>query len=525
MNQEAPLLHARAPDARIDQIIKLACMAVGGQGGGVLTNWIVDLAERNGYAAQATSVAGVAQRTGATIYYVEMLPEGDAQPVFALAPAEGDVDILIAAEMMEAGRAIMRGFVTPERTTLIASSHRALATSEKIVPGSGIADPSDVREAAEAKALEFIAFDMETIAQESGTVISASLFGALAGSGALPFPMESYRETIRASGRGVEASLRAFERSREAAEARHVEAAPDAPPPKPKQLAEGPPPLLKEWAALEARAEALPGAAAAMAEAGLRKVVDYQDLDYGAEYLATLERLAEADAAAGGAAHDHAFTEAAAKYLATALTYDDILRVADLKTRGGRFERIDAEMGASEATLVQVTEYVHPGAAEFISLMPAGLGAWIEARPRLVRAIDRLVNRGRRMRTDRVLPFLSLWVVGGARRWRRRLLRHQREMSQMAEWLATAERRLPEDYALAVETLRARRLIKGYSDTHARGLAKFDRVMAGLALVEGREDAGDWGKRLIAAALQDPKGEALDGALETIRSFATAGRA
>ena len=78
----------------------------------------------NGYAVQATSVAGVAQRTGATIYYVEMLPETDRQPVFALAPAQGDVDILIAAELIEAGRAIMRGFVTPDKTALIASSHR-----------------------------------------------------------------------------------------------------------------------------------------------------------------------------------------------------------------------------------------------------------------------------------------------------------------------------------------------------------------------------------------------------------------
>ncbi len=33
---------------------------VGGEGGGVLADWIVDLAERGGYLAQATSVPGVA---------------------------------------------------------------------------------------------------------------------------------------------------------------------------------------------------------------------------------------------------------------------------------------------------------------------------------------------------------------------------------------------------------------------------------------------------------------------------------
>ena len=127
-----------------DSILKIAIMAVGGQGGGVLAGWIDRLARQQGYACQATSVAGVAQRTGATIYYIEMAPAGDAVPVFSLAPTAGDVDILIAAEMMEAGRAVMRGFVTPDKTTLIASTHRALAVSA--VASGGDVEPIDVRE-------------------------------------------------------------------------------------------------------------------------------------------------------------------------------------------------------------------------------------------------------------------------------------------------------------------------------------------------------------------------------------------
>ena len=132
-----------------ERVIKLAVLAVGGQGGGVLADWITAVAERNGYVAQSTSVAGVAQRTGATIYYVEMARDTGRLPVFALSPSQGDVDILIAAELMEAGRAIMRGFVTPERTTLIASSHRIAAVSEKIEPGDGRASSDKVRATAE----------------------------------------------------------------------------------------------------------------------------------------------------------------------------------------------------------------------------------------------------------------------------------------------------------------------------------------------------------------------------------------
>ena len=108
--------------------ICVAILAMGGQGGGVLADWIVALAESQGWPAQSTSVPGVAQRTGATIYYIEMLPpKAGRAPVLSLMPTPGDVDVVIAAELMEAGRSMLRGLVTPERTTLIASTHRAFA--------------------------------------------------------------------------------------------------------------------------------------------------------------------------------------------------------------------------------------------------------------------------------------------------------------------------------------------------------------------------------------------------------------
>src|SRR5688500_12583777 len=200
-----------------DRPIAIAIHAVGGQGGGVLTDWIVHLAERSGWYAQATSVPGVAQRTGATVYYVEMVPETGGTPVLSLMPTPGEVDIVIAAELMEAGRAMQRGFVSPDRTTLIASTHRAYAVSEKQVPGDGIADGSAVARVAAKKARRVLAFDMQRIAEAEGSVISASLFGALSGSGALPFPREAYEATIAAGGKGMKASLRAFAAAFEAA--------------------------------------------------------------------------------------------------------------------------------------------------------------------------------------------------------------------------------------------------------------------------------------------------------------------
>lgn len=526
MNAPSPLA-PRQPDEKLTTIIKLAVMAVGGQGGGVLTNWIETVARLEGYACQATSVAGVAQRTGATIYYMEMAPVGEdgAVPVFSLAPSAGDVDVLIAAEMMEAGRAIMRGFVTPDKTTLIASTHRALAVSEKMAPGDGIASSEEVRAAAEIAADQLIIFDMDAMAIANGSVISSSLFGALAGSGALPFARESFEEAIRKSGKGVEASLRAFAAACERAKGEsgtavpHDPATPAAAAPAPAAVTaqvNGPEPLMRAWQKLEAELSALPGPAREMAGLGLQKCVGFQDVAYGEEYLTRLKPFAALD----DEAHGFGLTTEAAKYIANAMAYDDVIRVADLKTRARRFSRIREEMRAGEAP-VRLTEFMHPRAEEIAGLLPARWGAWCEASPKRMARIERWFSKGRRLRTHRMGAFSMLYILGGLRRYRRKTHRHAIEQAHLERWLSRCLKTAQTDYAFAVELLRCRRLIKGYSDTHSRGLTKFDRTMEGADLLEGRDDAAQWQARLREAALQDEKGDALDGALKTIRSFTT----
>src|SRR6185312_16125275 len=115
--------------------------ALGGDGGGVLCDWIVAAAHSQGLAVQATQIPGVAQRTGATTYYLEVVPTpGAASTALALNPAIGEVDVALATELLEAGRMIFNGFVTPERTTLIASTHRVLAIGERSAMGEGSFD-------------------------------------------------------------------------------------------------------------------------------------------------------------------------------------------------------------------------------------------------------------------------------------------------------------------------------------------------------------------------------------------------
>lgn len=496
-------------------ILKLAIMAVGGQGGGVLTGWIEALARSQGWAVQATSVAGVAQRTGSTIYYIEMVKAPHGLPVFSLAPAAGDLDILIAAEMMEVGRAIQRGFVTPDRTVLVGSTHRALAVSEKMAPGDGIARSENVQAAAEIAARQLILADFEQVAVGVGSVISASLFGALAGSGALPFARDAFEAAIRAGAKGIEPSLRAFSAGYDAAQnsARH----PSRPLPQ-KQVQrhpQGPAHKVAAWHAVAKRVESFPLETQDIVYAGLRKVVSFQDIDYGSDYLDRVERVLDVDSVETG----WQLGQQAAKYIANAMAYDDVIRVAHEKTHPARMARIQAEMGGAE--VLQLTDYTHPRGEEIISLLPARLGRWIQSRPKLLAFIDRRVNKGRRLRTDRLWPFLQLWLIAGLKPFRRSNLRHETEMAHLETWLETSLHHARHNPLLGQELLKARRLIKGYSDTHGRGLSKFDRVMSAICLIANRPDAADWARRLILAALADEEGAALEGAIQTIESFSS----
>ncbi|MBV8978218.1 MAG: 2-oxoacid:acceptor oxidoreductase family protein [Alphaproteobacteria bacterium] len=421
------------------QRITLAVLALGGQGGGVLSDWLIDVGERSDWLVQATSVQGVAQRTGATIYYLEFFPEAalDArEPVLAPMPAPGDVDIVVASELMEAGRALLRGLVTPERTMLVTSTHRIYAIAEKSAPGDGTADSSKVLDAARRQAKALVAFDMQAACDSTGSAISAVMLGALAGSGALPFPRAAYEDAIRRSAIAVEANLAGFA----AGFAGRDEAVPGLPTP-----------LTLEDIVAEAE----------------RRLGEYQDTDYAALYRARLAPFAH---------RSPELRRELARTLALAMTYEDVMRVAQLKTRRAREGEIRAEVRAEPGQILRVTEYMHPRWQELCDTLPAGLGARLERNRFLRRLIGPLFERGRHVRTTDIGAFALLRLLASWRRARRATLRFARENARIESWLA-AIRSEPDD-ALALELALAQDLLKGYGDTHARGMAKFETVIA-----------------------------------------------
>jgi indolepyruvate ferredoxin oxidoreductase beta subunit len=268
--------------------------------------------------------------------------------------------------------------------------------------------------------------------------------------------------------------------------------------------------------ALVERARRLPAAAHGMLSAGLVRVVDFQDVAYGSDYLDRVESFAEIEVPS---ANGCPLTCAAAKHIARAMAYDDVIRVADLKTRASRFARVNREVAARPDQIVYATEFMHPRMEEVCGTLPASLGHWIETHPRVLNALRPMVDRGRRVRTGTVAWFLPLYLLAGLKRFRRGTLRHRREQAHLSAWLDQARSAARSDIALGVELLEARRLVKGYSDTHDAGEGKFSRLMATAKRLEGRPDAADWTRRMRTAALADAEGRALDETIKTIKSF------
>ena len=439
--------------------------ALGGEGGAVLADWILDAAIASGFPVQGTSIPGVAQRTGATTYYIELYPvrqtePGGLQPVFALTPSPDNIDLMVASELVEAGRAMQSGYISA-RTTLIAATHRVYATSEKMQIGDGRFDADRILEAGHRLARRAAFIDMAKLALEARTVISAVMFGAMAGSDVLPFSRETCENAIRTEEVGVDASLKGF-----AAGYTAIRLGPVA---LDKVAAPLAAPVPAEF---EARiAGAFPGALQTMARAGVRRVLDYQDARYTSLYLDRVAPIARGDSG------DFQVASETARFLALWMSYEDIIRVADLKTRRARFDRVRDEVLAKPGEPVRIVDYLRPGIPELCDVLPVALS-------RSVRNWARRKDRARRLgfglhlATSSVWGFSLLRFLAAFRRWRPRSARYAREQALIESWLTAIGTALGQDRALALEIALAARLIKGYGDTHERGRASFDRVMA-----------------------------------------------
>jgi indolepyruvate ferredoxin oxidoreductase, beta subunit len=463
--------------------ISILIAALGGEGGGVMADWLIEAALQCRLPAQATSIPGVAQRTGATTYYLELYPAartelGGKEPVLSLTPSPGNVDVMVASELVEAGRAMQNGFVSPERTTLIASTHRIYATVEKMQMADGRFDSARVIAAGRELAKRAVLFDMRELAQQNGTVINAVLFGAMAGSGVLPLPRGACESAIRHGGRGAEASLRGFA-------AGYAIAAGEQPVPVP--------------AAAPRRATEVDE----IIVLGKERLRDYQGAAYADLFVRRLQPFLGGDAK---------LTAEVARHLAVWMSYEDIIRVADLKTRASRFARVRREVGAKEGEPVVIIDYLKPGVEELASALPGFLGrrliAWAQRRGKLD-----AYNIGMHIKTSSVSGFLLVRGLAWLKPWRPFSYRYGEEQQLIERWLRLVADAAKHDIGLALEIAQCASLVKGYGETHRRGkgnfLALLDALVENPAATEPQAQARAI-RKAREAALADPEGSALE---------------
>jgi indolepyruvate ferredoxin oxidoreductase beta subunit len=412
---------------------------------------------------------------------------------------------MLASELLEAGRALLNGYVTPDRTTLIASTHRIYTVEEKIALGDGRYDSERILAAARSLAKRAILADFHKLAANTGAMINAALFGALAGSGTLPLPRAACEEAIRSAGKGAEASLRGFALGYAAAEGKSPVPAGDAASP---SKGAGP----KARSLSQRVQDSFPAAIRETLEQGVARLSDYQDRDYAASYLDRLEPIAKLEREQGASA-SWKITGETARFLALWMGYEDVIRVADLKSRRSRFERVRTEVQAKPGEPVHIIEYLKPGVEEVAALLPPSLSrslvTWAEKR-----GLMHKLNVGLHVNSSSVTGFLMLRLLAALRPLRRRSARYAEEQALIERWLAAiAAAPAPE---LALEIALCGRLIKGYGDTNRRAKANFLRIFDTLVEGGALTDAKARAQAVRAAregALADPEGRGLEATL------------
>jgi indolepyruvate ferredoxin oxidoreductase beta subunit len=491
--------------------IRLLIAALGGEGGGVLAGWISEAAAASGLIVSRTSIPGVAQRTGATTYYIEMVQPSGPKPILGLNPAPGQVDIFLATELLEATRTVQAGYVTPERTLVIAADRRVYAMDEKIAMDDGRVTDDQLRNALERFSRRLVLADLGSVAEQTRSPLNAVLLGALAGVDTLPIEPDRFRAVIKADGKSVEANLRGFE-----AGLRVVSASRRMFPATLSAIStrtEGE----RHTPSLASATRDFPLEAQGTLTEAITRLIDYQDVAYCERYLERVRAIARHPRADGALVRD------LARHLAVRMSVEDVIRVAQLKLRASRVARVTREAQARKGDIVDITEYMKPGPDEIFGLLPPRLGRWALGRVRQDWAWPLKV------RTTRLSGFLRLKLLASLKWWRPRTLRFAQDEAWIAHWLRLVERALNIDPAAAREVVATAALVRGYGDTYKRGLASWRRIVEGIVEpgLSGALPAAQFADAVLQArlaAVKDPEGEALTNTLAAVSRLAIPGK-
>ncbi len=440
---------------------KILLLALGGEGGGTLTEWIVQAGIASKFPIQATSIPGVAQRTGATSYYIECWPHvlahHEQAPPMCLAPSAGELDLILSSELLETARAIERGMSRASQTQVITSDARVLTVDERTHGADGRANSEALIASVKAQTKSLSVISMTALARQESTVVSAVMFGVFAASGVLPLSRELCESVIRGESSALDQrtlnSLRGFVAGYQAVAKPSVSALNQ--------------PIQQPSLALET-----------VLQHAKARLTDYQDTDYADLYLQRVEAIRKADQS------PFIITTEAARTLALWMSYEDIIRVADLKSRPSRFAEIRKDYGAKPHEPIVVRDFLKPGFEEIAAVLPPSLSASLLAWAK--RNNKTTIGNGMQLKTSHMSGLFMMRCLAKLRFLRRKSSRFIEEQALIERWHkamiksltigSSSEQSL--EFASLIATMPS--LIRGYSDTFARGRAHFNSILETL---------------------------------------------
>ncbi|MGH7808043.1 MAG: indolepyruvate oxidoreductase subunit beta family protein, partial [Thermodesulfobacteriota bacterium] len=480
---------------RKSELVKILIPAVGGQGGGVLTEWLVQAFLLEGFDAQGISLPGLSQRGGSTVYYLESFLQANSSKkpvIFSQYPVPGDVDIILAQEFLELGRVLELGYGS-NKTTIVSSTHRVYSAPEKMPIGSGIYSEENLRKLATAFSSLFIGFNALELAKENGLDelgINGILLGALGASEVLPLSEATYLKAIEQRGVALKNNLKAFRigwdhiidgnhtLSKSASQKKWEEL-------KNERAEELPSTKIKEYLELIERVEKdYPLRLREILAEALFRLIDYQDASYVEKYLNDLSRVHDIDKTMKGGLR---ITELFAKNLALLMTYEDGIRVAELKIKPKRFQRIKEEMRLRDDQVFHVIDYLKPDAYEIYGLFPNILVAPIIrfTESRLFQRFwpqNKKITFGQKPVTTSFLGSLRLWLLTRFKFIRPYSHRYHNEHALIKKYKTAVEKFTPLSYETGCLVAKSGQMIKGYGNVRRRTMNAFHRFLDNIII-------------------------------------------
>ena len=458
------------------RIASVILAAVGGQGGGVLTEWIVTAAQLAGHQAQSISMPGMSQRGGATSLYLEIAVRDDAtdtQPInFSQYPFPGGVDVVVSQEYLELGRVLQAGY-TSERSTVVGSSHRLFAVTEKLPLWGGRTESEALTDLGRAFSGTFVVFDALDLARQHGmdeVAVNAILLGALAASAALPIAAELYERAIRETGVAVEPNLAAYRMGYEfVADGGHLATR------EKKELssldltktnaAKLPSSERTKYEELVAHVvKEYPAELHDVLVEALFQLTDYQDHHYAERLLSYLDDVRELEPS-GATTLSINFV----KHVTPLMSYEDVIRVAAFKTDPTRFQKIRKDFNVNKGDVYVVHDFFDPDLEELYGVLPnAIVSRFAKAQEHQEGATESQTTLPFKANVHSVVGAFPMWFLKRLRPWRTRSFRFAHEQKFIDEYRGWVKEFAAVDYGLACLVARTGQMVKGYGRVRRR---------------------------------------------------------